>query len=112
MMIAVLQRGRCSRQQRFEAFLPDPQGLGGQLLAVQKEKVEKYQDQTFGASRISSGLHGTEGSQARLGQRAKLAIEIGLGDGARGALRRWRGTCPSSRALSGSGGSRSRGRCG
>src|SRR5688500_5401544 len=39
MMFAVLQPGRRLREQRFKAFLPGPQRLGGQILAVKEEEI-------------------------------------------------------------------------
>src|SRR5215204_2758339 len=60
MMFAVLQPGRGAREQRFKAFLPDPQRLAGQIRAIKEEEIEQHQDKLVGAASVRGRLHRTE----------------------------------------------------
>jgi hypothetical protein len=61
-------------------LLPDPQRRGGQVFPVKEQEIEQDEEETLGAARVGRGLHGTERSQAFLGERTELAIEIRLRD--------------------------------
>src|SRR5829696_7225539 len=52
MVLAVLQPGWCAREQRFEAFLSDPQRLACQVLTVKEDEIEQHEDETLGVAHV------------------------------------------------------------
>ena len=84
-----------------EACLAVEERQGGEVFAVEIEKIEDEIDEA-GAAAIGGLLHELEGGHAVRANAAELAVEIGGFDfQLRERVRRWRDTWRSSRARNG-----------